>query len=331
MLKEMEVANIAALYTRNISYIKNLNGFHNYIYEVCGDETFILRISVQNSSAATSSEIDFLRYLYKNNVPVAPPIISLQEQYAHNVVINNRNYVASAYQKADGKDFRSRSVDGKERFIIIGRTLGKMHRLSKIYTPSIDTKRRQWYESSHIQKAATFFSVYNVRLLEKFNGYMSFMRKFPKNKNSFGLVHGDFLFSNYFFDESDRITIFDFDECEYSWYIYDIAVCMCYYLLGGDPRELDKKVEEAEEMFYHMLVGYMSECEIDIDCLRDMNSFFQLREYILLSSILETSMNDLNGWSKDFVEGAIDRILTSKPFINVDFEKVYNKVAQDKL
>ena len=83
-------------------------------------------------------------------------------------------------------------------------------------------------------------------------------------------------------------------------------------------------------MFYYLLLGYKSKCEIDLDCLRNMKLFFQLREYVLLSSVLETSMDDLRGWSKDFVEGAVDRLLTGKPFINVDFESIYNKVKHVK-
>ncbi|HHV60920.1 MAG TPA: phosphotransferase [Clostridiaceae bacterium] len=331
MLTDTHIESMAGLFAKNLTSIRNLNGYHNYIYEVCGNRTFILRISKDDNLDATNCEIDFLRYLYKNGCPVAPPVLSLQKKYVHLVNIDEKSYAVSAYKKAVGKDWRTRGIDGRERLIIIGRILGKMHKLSMQYKPCNRKRRRQWDESPHIVKAPGIFVRYNENLLEKFNYYMSRMRKFPKNKDSFGLVHGDFLFSNYFFDENNRISVFDFDECEYSWYIYDIAVCMYYYLLGGRPKELDSKAKEAEEMFYHILLGYISECELDMDCLRNMNLFFQLREYVLLSSVLEASMNNLNGWNKDFVEGAIDRILTGKPFINVDFEEIYNKVARDKL
>lgn len=331
MLTETNIERIASLFTDNTTSIRSLNGFHNYIYEVCGEITFILRISERKIVNETNSEVDFLRYLNKNDIPIASPIVSLQNQYVHLIVIDDKCYTVSAYQKVNGKDCWSRGIDGQERLIIIGRTLGKIHQLSKMYCPYNMVRRRKWDESPHIIKAPGLLPKYNADLVERFDCYMSYMHKFPKNENSFGLVHGDFLFSNYFFDDSNKISIFDFDECEYSWYIYDIAVCMYYYLLGGDPKELGEKVGEAEEMLFHLLSGYTSECELDTECLKNMNSFFQLREYVLLSSIIETSINDLNGWKKDFVEGATDRLLTGKPFINVDFERVYNKVAQDKL
>jgi Ser/Thr protein kinase RdoA (MazF antagonist) len=144
---------------------------------------------------------------------------------------------------------------------------------------------------------------------------MVLMRRFPKKESSFGFVYGDFLFSNYFFDDDNNIFIFDFDECEYSWFIYNIVVCMYYYLLGADPTELHEKVEEAEEMFFHIIVGYIIEYELDMECLRNIDLFFQLRDYVLLSSILESSVNNLSGWNKSFVEGATGRLLAGKPFI----------------
>jgi len=103
MLTEEKVASMASLFTNNITSVKNLNGFHNTVYEVCGDITFILRIAEGKRDEAANGEIDFLRYLHKNLVPVAPPIASLQNQYVHLVVVDDKCYTVSAYQKAKGK------------------------------------------------------------------------------------------------------------------------------------------------------------------------------------------------------------------------------------
>lgn len=246
------------------------------------------------------------------------------------MVFDDKCYTVSAYQKAKGKDCWSRGIDGKERFKIIGRTLGRMHRLSMLYNCCDAAKRRQWEENPHLVKARCILRNYNADLSNKFDSYMSLMRRFPKNESSFGLVHGDFLFSNYYFDDDNNIFIFDFDECEYSWFIYDIAVCMYYYLLGSDPTELHEKVEEAEDMFFHIMSGYVLECKLDMDCIKNIDLFFQLRDYVLLSSILERSVErsakNLSAWEKSFVEGAMDRLLGGKPFIQADFERVYTMV-----
>lgn len=328
MLTEKDIISMASLYSGNIASIRNLGGFHNLVYEVSGDRTCILRIAQGKLDTETNSEIGFLRYLHMNGAPIAPPVVSLQNRYVHLVAINDQCYTVSAYQKAIGKDCWSRGLDGEERFIVIGRALGKIHRLSMTYSPHPAAKRRQWDQNPHLTKAAHVLGQYNADLAEVFRRWMASMRAFPRSKKSFGLIHGDFLFSNYFFDDSNSITVFDFDECEYSWYIYDIAVCMYYYLLGGDPKQLGEKAEEAEAMLFHLLSGYTVECELDGECLKNMNLFFQLRDWVLLSSVLETSADSLAGWKKDFVEGAEDRLLTGKPFMDIDFQGVYEKIAQ---
>jgi hypothetical protein len=65
MLTEAQAADMACLFTQNITSIKNLNGFHNEVYEVCGNITFILRVSEGKRDEETKAEIDFLLYLKK--------------------------------------------------------------------------------------------------------------------------------------------------------------------------------------------------------------------------------------------------------------------------
>jgi hypothetical protein len=60
MLTETKVMSMASLFTNNITSVKNLNGFHNAVYEVCGDITFILRVAEGKRDDETNSEIDYL-------------------------------------------------------------------------------------------------------------------------------------------------------------------------------------------------------------------------------------------------------------------------------
>ncbi|WP_430022355.1 phosphotransferase [Paenibacillus sp. MABNR03] len=52
----------------------------------------------------------------------------------------------------------------------------------------------------------------------------------PVNADNFGLIHGDINVGNFTIDEDGGITLFDFDECQYSWYVEDIAIQLytCY-------------------------------------------------------------------------------------------------------
>ena len=114
--------------------------------------------------------------------------------------------------KAKGKDCWSRGIDGKERFKIIGRTLGRMHRLSMLYN-CCDAAKKAVGRNPHLVKARCILRNYNADLSNKFDSYMSLCAGSLRMKAVLRLVHGDFLFSNYYFDDDNNIFIFDFDEC----------------------------------------------------------------------------------------------------------------------
>ena len=46
----------------------------------------------------------------------------------------------------------------------------------------------------------------------------------PQTPDVFGLVHFDFSDGNYHIDmRSGDLTVFDFDNCMYCWYMFDLA------------------------------------------------------------------------------------------------------------
>ena len=49
------------------------------------------------------------------------------------------------------------------------------------------------------------------------------LKKYPKNKPSYGICHGDIQAKNMHIDNDGRITIFDFDLCGYNWRAFDLA------------------------------------------------------------------------------------------------------------
>lgn len=327
MSVENRIFDIAGLYAVNNMKYKNLYGFHNQVYQITGDTNFILRIasSLHRSKEETLSEIDFLLYLKEKGISLSSPIMGLDGEYVYEISNGNERYIISAFEIAKGNDFRTRGDDNNTRLIEVGCMLGKLHKYSKLYKPHKIGLRRQWNESQHLLKAGNLFKTNYPELKVKFDKFIFEMNNQPKDNDSYGLIHGDFLFSNYFFDDNN-ITIIDFDECEYSWFVYDIAVCMYYYLLGGNPSELETKIEEAESILFNLLTGYIEENSIDIRWIKSIDLFFRMREFVLLSTMSEIPYNSLIGWQKSFFDGAYERQMTDKPFIQADYVKVYSRL-----
>ncbi len=53
-----------------------------------------------------------------------------------------------------------------------------------------------------------------------------------------------------------------------------------------------------------------------------------MREYVLMSTLLERNCEGLKGWNKSFFDGALDRQLNDKPFIRADFVKIYEDICK---
>ncbi len=328
MITEDQVIAYSKQFIPTVNSVENLGGFHNHVFLVNGRDGFILRVSSTNhrSTADTAGEIDFLCYLMDHEASVAYPLQGLDGRYVYEFQQGNMIYVFSAFSIAKGADWLNRGsdTDDHNRMRQVGRTIGKIHQLSKSFQPDRNTLHRQWYQSQHLAQAQAIFQNYNPVLASAYSTYVSAMNQLPKSKNSYGLIHGDFLFSNYHVD-GDNIVVFDFDECEYSWYVYDLAVCMYYYLLGGDPSQLSTKANEAEQLLYSLLSGYLLETKLDRFWIENINLFFQMREFVLLSTILNQSFQPSEGWQKTFIQGAINRQLNNRPFIEADFISVCNR------
>ncbi len=55
-----------------------------------------------------------------------------------------------------------------------------------------------------------------------------FFDEIGKDASQFGMVHNDFHAGNRLFVDGE-IAAIDFDDCGWSWFIYDIAVCLSYH------------------------------------------------------------------------------------------------------
>jgi Ser/Thr protein kinase RdoA (MazF antagonist) len=332
MLSDNVIKAFAEKFTNTVSAIELLGQSHNTVYRINSPSPFVLRVTPDNHRSRNEllSELDFISYLYKNGAEVSRPIPSLTGEYVADYQTDNEFGHLSAFTIAEGLDWRSRENDDGIVLEQIGRTLGKIHKISRSYCAENVSKRRQYYESQHLTKAVDLFGKSNPSLNTCLRDYLAQISKLPKTNVNYGLTHGDYLFSNYNITQSNKVTVFDFDECEYSWYINDIAICLYYYLLGGDPTELNTKVNEAERNLIALMTGYLSENDLPLDELVNINMFFAMRDFILLSTLYEHE--SLGKWKSDFIRGASDRIINRKPFIDLNIHSVVEKLkAKQKL
>ncbi len=63
------------------------------------------------------------------------------------------------------------------------------------------------------------------------------LRRFREGPERFGLVHADLRLANLLVD-GERITVIDFEDCGFSWYLYDLACALTFNEGRADAGEL---------------------------------------------------------------------------------------------
>ena len=249
-----------------------------------GDKQYILRISALGDRCGDQylAETEFVRFLAENGAPVADVIPSVRGRLAERVEEEGKEVYISLFAYAKGMlmfDNGYRYRDGaplEEYFFNTGKALGAIHRLSKQYRP--------------VHRRPAFFDKYNMayigrlipdqyeELKQAIARRLDTYRTLPTDREVFGLVHFDFCDGNYHVDmNTGELTVFDFDNCIYCWYMFDLAHVWTHgvgwYRHLRDPK---KRMEGMKHYFDTVLEGYRSETDVSDDLLAKLPLFIDM-------------------------------------------------------
>ncbi len=320
-----------------------LDSFESIIYEFEREgHGFILRIghSFRKSEALIQGELDWINYLARGGVSVARAIASENGKLVE--VIDDAQggqFLATAFIKAKGQQ---PWVAGwtSARYENYGRLLGKMHALTVDYQPVPAWRRPEWNDVS-----LNFIELYlpktEVRAHQNFLSLLEHIHALPKDKTSYGLVHQDAHQNNFFMDADGTLTLFDFDDCAYSWFINDIAIVLFYISMDAEELGFKDSASFTHEFMTHFLRGYRQAYRLSPVWLKEIPAFLKLRELELyavvhrdfqidgiehwvLERFKQTPGFDINSgghlWIANFMRNRKPRIEQNLPFIEYDFE-----------
>lgn len=320
------ILKIAREFDKSVLYVKHIATYRNIIYKaICKkNKCFVIRLSDQQvrTKEQLESELHFQEYLYKNGASVTKPLITIDNRRVTECVFGNNQYYVCAFTFAEGLNWDERVDETPETFYLIGKALGRVHELSKNYEIPYH-KRRKWYEQQELTDAPELFEEYDRELYTSFTSFINEMKAMETDHDRFGLTHGDYLMSNYLIDK-DKVTIIDFDECEYSWFAMDLAICIRCYLVADEPEKVIEKVELAEMIHYNLLLGYQSENAITNDMIYDLNKYIRIRDYIEIAQMLRLMKQGrkLSNIENRLLKTDLDRVLHSKPFLEFNLNRI---------
>ncbi|MEG1254318.1 phosphotransferase [Clostridium sp.] len=305
----------------DISTLNLIGGFQNFIYEYQKqDKSYILRLthSSHRKEELVKGELDWILYLVNNGVSASKPTYSTQGKLTERINVDDSYFIATSFEKALGQRIGyPECISNDELFEKCGQITGKIHFLSKIYRPSIkEIQRHDWTENYYLQNIKRYISTDQADVYESYKIIINKINQLRKDSNSYGIIHGDINVGNFLLSDKG-INIFDFDECQYSWFVEDIAIQLFYITYVFLDDSINERQSQAYRFMENFMRGYYKEIFIDEYCLRQIPIFLQLREIIVYTGMHRSlDLSNLNEWTKNYIEQSKSRIEQRIPLIN---------------
>jgi Ser/Thr protein kinase RdoA (MazF antagonist) len=301
--------------------VRLLDGFESFIYEYeKGKESHILRIShsLHRTSDLTRGEIEWVNYLAAGGVPAARAVPSERGNLVEPIPVEDgSHFTAVSFERARG-DHPTRAdwengLPGK-----MGQIMGRMHALTKDFEPSDDRFRRHvWCDDFPDGMAERYLPASESKVIGKFYRILEHLYTLPKDRDSYGLIHVDFHGGNFFVADG-QITLFDFDDCQYTWFIYDIAMALFYAIPHHCEKEED--VAWARDFLNQFMAGYRRENTIDPEWMKQIPYFLKLREidlYIIIHRSCD--LDNLDPWNSSYMRNRKHKIENDVPYVDMEF------------
>ena len=299
-------------------------GGKNQVY-VCrkdGENRFVLRISALGDRREEEylAETEFVRYLAENGAPVVDVLPSVHGKLVERYENGEQEGFISLFAYAKGmliSDNGYRYREGaplSEYFYNTGKTLGKIHRLSKAYQPV--HRRGSYFDKYNMEYIHGLIPDDYAELKRAIAQRMDFFHALPLDGDSFGLVHFDFSDGNYHIDmDTGDLTVFDFDNCMYCWYMFDLANLWTHGVGWFQfERDADRRMKGMKQYFDTILEGYRSETDVSEAMLAQLPLFIDM---VLIENIVdafECCVREGEEMDEEDIEEAAECLIRNIPY-----------------
>lgn len=243
----------------------DLEGFENFVYAMDGR---VVRVSHDSHRTVEQllGELEFVSMLSEQGAPVAAPVLLDRDHYIESL----DGYHACVFEKVEG--IRVHQPIDDDVVIAWGESIGLFHKLAAGFIPS--HPRQDWVADGNHQFHERI-PAEQTQILERAEGLMGRLAELPCEDDVFGLIHSDAHPGNFLVD-GNQLTFFDFDDCLYAWFGYDLATLVFGIALLADEQERISDVKKFLDLF---LTGYQKRHTVDALLMKYMAELLTLREF----------------------------------------------------
>ena len=321
----LEVAK--TLYPMDPNSLNLLGGFESFVYEYTYEhKPYILKIthSSHRTKDQIDSEFDFVDYLSKHGGAVSKVILNRYGNYTHRYPLEEGYFTLSATEKAIGetpKDLLTNTLL-QENY---GQTIGKFHAITKNYKRTYSIEPRfTWFDDPLILEVDKYLDEQDAYVKHELDQVIRDISSIQQSSDNYGLIHTDIHRSNFLVNQDQTLTVFDFDDASYHYFLSDIAIAIFYSLFFNPEKE-----KLAKDFITHLMKGYFKEHTLTKADFTHIELFFRLR-MIILYVALKRSTEPTHPFTVKFNSLYIDSIQHHEPFLMIDYHALYDEIMQSK-
>ncbi len=272
--------------------IELLDNVSNFVYQFqSGQQWKILRIthSSHRSEDQIIAELDWVNFLAEHAIPVAQPCLSKYQQLTETFSVGETYFTAAVFEFAPGQLIENADPAewNSSLFQSLGGMLGKIHSATKAYHPQhLKEKRQHWYEDDLFQNKRDYLPPDQLAAADELDDILTQFSQLPASQDDYGLVHNDVNPTNFHLQQG-KITLFDFDDCAYNWFINDIAVAMPLYSNMFSKPDWEKRLCD---FIYWFMRGYEEENHLDDKWLNLLPICMRLQNLITLVAMHQSNV-----------------------------------------
>ena len=232
----------------------------------------VLRVSFRpdRSEAQIRSELDYVSYLADGGVRVARVVASRHGELLERFDVRGVPFIVVSFLRGAGfrmPDTGYRYREGVPHSVYFrdwGAMLGRMHRLSTSYTPAPGIEPRpDLLDILAFEPIEERVPAQLPRVREKLATLLDELRALPRTPDGYGMIHADFNDGNFTVDDATGdLTVFDFDDCCYGWFAYELASAWESGVGWAATLDLPARKDRMEEYFTRVLEGYQAERQL---------------------------------------------------------------------
>lgn len=285
------ISSAAALWSGQ-GKIELLDNVANFVYQFQSQGYWrILRLShcSHRTEEQISAELDWVNFLYDHEVPVARPCLSKNQRFTEVFSVQDSYFTAVVFEFAPGQLIENADPSqwNPSLFQSLGAIIGKMHKATQSYHPlHLKEKRPNWYQDDLIQNKRAYLPADQMDAADEIDEILTQFSQLPASPDDYGLVHNDVNPTN-FHAQQGKITLFDFDDCVYNWFINDIAVAMPLYSKMFSEPDWETRLREYVCWFMR---GYAAENHLDDKWLNLLPSCMRLQNLITLVAMHQANV-----------------------------------------